>query len=96
MAEHPEIGAIAEDGEIAGVRRVHLAATRHFLYYVVNEADETIDVLAIWSTSREGPDLKPPSNSGRQPHHRSRSAYYRLEKRGGRWEIVSQQVTWVS
>ena len=58
VAEHPEIGAAAEDTEIAGVRRVLLAATRHYLYYFVNEADGTIDVLAIWSTSRgDGPGL---------------------------------------
>lgn len=63
MSEHPEIGAVAEDTEIAGVRRVLLAATRYYLYYLVNEADGTIDVLAVWSTSRgTGPDLKPPSN----------------------------------
>jgi len=58
VAEHPEIGAVAEDAEIAGVRRVLLAATRHYLYYFVNETEGTIDVLAIWSTSRgEGPGL---------------------------------------
>lgn len=58
VAEHPEIGAVPEDTEVAGVRRVLLAATRHYLYYLVNETDGTIDVLAIWSTSRgEGPGL---------------------------------------
>ena len=54
VAEHPEIGAIAEDTEIAGVRRVLLAATHHYLYYIVNEEAGTIDVLAVWSTSRGG------------------------------------------
>lgn len=52
IGEHPEIGAVAEDLEIAGVRRVLLAATHHYLYYVVNEEAGAIDILAVWSSSR--------------------------------------------
>ncbi|MFN2441419.1 MAG: type II toxin-antitoxin system RelE/ParE family toxin [Thermoanaerobaculia bacterium] len=58
IAEHPEIGAVAEDTEIEGVRRVLLAATHHYLYYSVDETVGTIQILAVWSTSREeGPHL---------------------------------------
>lgn len=56
IAAHPEVGAVAADSELAGVRRVHLAATHHYLYYRVDEIKLRIEVLALWSTSRgEGP-----------------------------------------
>jgi plasmid stabilization system protein ParE len=55
IAEYPEVGASAEDAEFSDVRRVLLAATQHYLYYRVNYSANTIDVLAVWSTSRGEP-----------------------------------------
>jgi plasmid stabilization system protein ParE len=59
---YPEAGALAEETELQGIRRVLLAATQHYLYYRVNEPAQRIEVLAIWSTSRgEAPPLMPPN-----------------------------------
>jgi plasmid stabilization system protein ParE len=52
VSAHPEIGAEAEDVELAGVRHVHMAATHHYFYYRVIHAERRIEVLAVWSTSR--------------------------------------------
>jgi plasmid stabilization system protein ParE len=51
ISAHPEIGAIAADTDLAGVRRVHLAATHHYLYYRVDHTERRIEVLALRSTS---------------------------------------------
>lgn len=50
IAEYPEAGAVAEDVELTGVRRVVLVDTQHYVYYRVNEAAKRIEVLAVWST----------------------------------------------
>ena len=52
IAEYPEAGAVAEDIELAGVRRVLLVDTQHYVYYRVHRSSERIEVLAVWSTSR--------------------------------------------
>lgn len=52
ISEHPEVGAETEDTDIAQVRRVLLAATQHYLYYSFNQPEGTVQVLALWSTSR--------------------------------------------
>ena len=58
IATYPDAGALTEDVDLPGVRRVLLAATQHYLYYRVNEVVGKIEVLAVWSTSRgEAPDL---------------------------------------
>lgn len=41
---------MAEDIDLAGVRRVILVDTQHYVYYRVNRTAETIEVLAVWST----------------------------------------------
>jgi len=44
-------------GAYRGVRRIHLPATRHHIYYLVGK--EAVIVLAVWgSVKRSGPDLK--------------------------------------
>ena len=50
IAEHPEAGAMVEDAELAGVRRVLLVATQHYVYYRVNRTAKRVEVLAVWST----------------------------------------------
>jgi plasmid stabilization system protein ParE len=63
IAAYPEAGAIAEDVELSGVRRVLLAATQHYLYYRMNEVTRRIEVLAVWSTRRgETPAFGPSAN----------------------------------
>ena len=57
IAEYPDAGAVAEDVDLADVRRVVLVDTQHYLYYRVNRAAEQIEVLAVWSTKFG----KPPS-----------------------------------
>ncbi|HKO54585.1 MAG TPA: type II toxin-antitoxin system RelE/ParE family toxin [Thermoanaerobaculia bacterium] len=51
IADYPEVGAQAEDVELADVRRILLAATQHHLYYRIVGEPKRIEVLAVWSTS---------------------------------------------
>jgi plasmid stabilization system protein ParE len=55
ITEYPEAGAIAEDIELPDIRRVLLATTQHYLYYRLMEAEDRIEVLAVWSTRRGEP-----------------------------------------
>jgi plasmid stabilization system protein ParE len=52
IAIHPGIGARATNIRLAGVRRIHLARVRYHLYYRVTAAPETVEVLALWHSSR--------------------------------------------
>ena len=52
IASHPGIGARARNVNLEGVRRVHLARVHYHLYYRVT-SDPTIEILALWHTSRE-------------------------------------------
>lgn len=60
IAEYPEAGAVAEDVELPGVRRVLLIDTKHYVYYRVNHSASRIEVLAVWSTHHAEP---PPISS---------------------------------
>ena len=52
----PEIGTVARRATLSGVRRVTLSRIRYYLYYRV--ADDALQVLAFWHTSRDvGPSL---------------------------------------
>jgi plasmid stabilization system protein ParE len=55
LAEYPEAGAVTDEVDVSGIRRVLLAATQHYVYYRVNEMQQRIEVLAVWSTSRGEP-----------------------------------------
>ena len=52
----PEIGTVARRATLSGVRRVTLSRIRYYVYYRV--ADDALQVLAFWHTSRDvGPSL---------------------------------------
>ena len=56
LSVEPGIGAPALNVGAEGVRRVHLARVRYYLYYRVRRGQ--IEVLALWHTSRgTGPFL---------------------------------------
>ena len=57
IASHPGIGARARNAKLENVRRVHLARVHYHLYYRVT-SEPSIEVLALWHTSR-GTDPKP-------------------------------------
>jgi hypothetical protein len=48
---------VPEDVELAGVRRVVLVHTQHYVYYRIDRAAKRIEVLAVWSTKFG--DLRP-------------------------------------
>jgi len=48
------IGHPAADVEIPNVRRIHVPRIWYFLYYRVDGNPQRIEVLALWSDSREG------------------------------------------
>jgi plasmid stabilization system protein ParE len=50
----PFIGHPAADVEIPNVRRIHIARIWYFLYYRVVGDPQRIEILALWSESREG------------------------------------------
>ena len=50
LGVEPSIGAPALNVLTEGVRRVHLARVRYYLYYRVRQGQ--VEVLALWHTSR--------------------------------------------
>ena len=55
LALQPRLGARARSSVLAGVRRVHLTRIRYDLYYrVIEEPQPSIEILALWHSSRGG------------------------------------------
>jgi len=50
----PFIGHPAADVALPDVRRIHIARIWYFLYYRLAEDPKRIEILALWSESREG------------------------------------------
>jgi plasmid stabilization system protein ParE len=57
IASRPLVAAPSGRGRTRDVRRVLLARIRYHLYYRVVEHRETVQVLALWHTSRGSPPL---------------------------------------
>lgn len=64
VASEPAIGAKARNAKLPGLRRIHLARIRYYLYYLyylyyrVRSSPATLEVLALWHSSRgSGPQL---------------------------------------
>jgi plasmid stabilization system protein ParE len=56
ITTQPGIGTRYLDTRLPGVRRLHLYRIRYYLYYRV--IDDTVEVLALWHTSRgHGPPI---------------------------------------
>ncbi|MBK9259119.1 MAG: type II toxin-antitoxin system RelE/ParE family toxin [Polyangiaceae bacterium] len=54
----PNAGSRYRLSKYPNVRRLLLLRTRHHVYYVVNETQRLVTILAVWHTSREyGPPL---------------------------------------
>ena len=56
IRSQPDIGAIATNVRLPGVRRILLSKIRYYLYYRLRERPRTVEVVALWHTSRY-PDL---------------------------------------
>jgi plasmid stabilization system protein ParE len=52
IALSPSSGARAHNVRLPGVRRVLLARVSYFLYYRVNRASRSVEVLAFWHARR--------------------------------------------
>jgi plasmid stabilization system protein ParE len=52
----PNIGAVASNAKIPGVRRILLSRVRYYLYYRLKSKPRAVEVVALWHTSRY-PDL---------------------------------------
>ena len=59
IASQPDVGAVARNAKLAGVRRILLSRVSYHLYYRTLETPaRSIQVVALWHTSRgEGPHL---------------------------------------
>lgn len=54
----PEVGTRALNISLTGVRRLHLARVRYFVYYWLLADPDRIEILAFWHESRgSGPPL---------------------------------------
>jgi plasmid stabilization system protein ParE len=51
IATQPRIGARATNTKLQDVRRIHLANVHYYLYYRL-KPPQTLQVLALWHTSR--------------------------------------------
>jgi plasmid stabilization system protein ParE len=61
LAIAPEAGIRYRRRRIPGLRRLVLPETRHHVYYVHDEALDTVFVLAVWGAiKRRGPPIKLP------------------------------------
>jgi len=56
ICTQPTIGAVATNVKLPGVRRILLSKVQYYLYYRVKSNPSTVEVVAIWHTSRY-PDL---------------------------------------
>jgi plasmid stabilization system protein ParE len=54
ISVQPEVGARALNIRLPGVRRLHLARVRYYVYYRVVTGHERVEILAFWHTSRAG------------------------------------------
>jgi len=54
----PFVGHRATDVDLEGVRRIHVTRIWHYLYYRVLPDPERLELVALWSDSREkGPPI---------------------------------------
>ena len=52
IAEQPNVGRRVKGVQFENVRRVHLTRIRYYLYYRLNVDDDTVEILALWHSSR--------------------------------------------
>ncbi len=52
IALQPNVGAKARNMKLTGVRRIHLSRVHYYLYYRLKRTPPSIEVLALWHTSR--------------------------------------------
>jgi plasmid stabilization system protein ParE len=52
LSLQPDSGARARNVSLTGVRRLHLARVRYYLYYWVRTEPDRIEILAFWHESR--------------------------------------------
>lgn len=58
LSSQPLIGAQARNVKLTGVRCIHLSRVHYHLYYRASAEPPTVEVLALWHTSRGTyPDL---------------------------------------
>ncbi len=48
----PRAGESVRHSRIAGLRRLLMGRVRYYLYYDVGDETETVEILALWHTSR--------------------------------------------
>ncbi|HXU52181.1 MAG TPA: type II toxin-antitoxin system RelE/ParE family toxin [Casimicrobiaceae bacterium] len=56
LSAEPRIGLRVPSARVAGIRRLHLARIRYYLFYRIRA--DVVEVLALWHASRgSGPEL---------------------------------------
>jgi plasmid stabilization system protein ParE len=57
LGTQPHLGTVATNVKLPGARRLHLSRIHYYLYYRIQSEPGTVEVIALWHTSRY-PDLK--------------------------------------
>jgi len=52
ISAQPDLGARARRISLSGVRRLHLARIRYYVYYWLRTDPERVEILAFWHASR--------------------------------------------
>lgn len=52
ICTQPNLGVVATNVRLPGVRRIHLSKVRYYLYYRVKIRLKAVEVVALWHTSR--------------------------------------------
>ncbi len=54
LSSLPRAGQKVHHSRIGGLRRVLMGRVRYYLYFDVADETETVEILALWHTSRHG------------------------------------------
>lgn len=52
--KQPDIGTRFHRTTVPGVRRVVMKGTKHFVYYVHDDGEQVVYIIAVWGTPKEG------------------------------------------
>lgn len=65
LAAAPDAGPRFMRSTVPGVRRILMKRTRHHVYYLHDEANAIVYIIAIWGTPKQGdPLLRDPRGDG--------------------------------
>ena len=52
LESSPDIGTRFHSASVPGVRRIVMTKTRHYAYYLHDETNETVYIIAVWGAPK--------------------------------------------